>query len=67
MTKKEPTYRQAITEVEKILDQLETSALDVDNMSAAVKRAADLLQLCYKKLHETSAEVEKLLKEKEED
>ncbi|MDR1415890.1 MAG: exodeoxyribonuclease VII small subunit [Prevotellaceae bacterium] len=60
MPTKELTYKEAIAEVEKILEQLESGALDVDCMSSTVKRAADLLQLCRKKLHATEEEVKKL-------
>ncbi|MDR2813160.1 MAG: exodeoxyribonuclease VII small subunit [Prevotellaceae bacterium] len=60
---KELTYGEAIAEVEEILAQLESSTLDVDNMSAAVKRAADLLQLCRKKLHDTEQSIKKTVVE----
>jgi exodeoxyribonuclease VII small subunit len=62
MTKKELTYQQAIAEVEKILELLEGSTENVDAMSAAVKRATELLQLCHKKLRDTEEELEKQLK-----
>jgi exodeoxyribonuclease VII small subunit len=65
MQKKEPSYTEAIAEVEKILAQLESGVTDVDSMSAAVKRAADLLQLCRKKLHDTEQSVKKSMDEKE--
>ncbi|MDR1023518.1 MAG: exodeoxyribonuclease VII small subunit [Prevotellaceae bacterium] len=60
MSTKEQTYKEAIAEVEKILEQLENGTLDVDSMSGAVARAVDLLQLCRKKLHATEEEVKKL-------
>jgi exodeoxyribonuclease VII small subunit len=63
MQKKEPTYSEAIAEVEKILARLEGNAPDVDSMSAEVKRAADLLQLCRKKLHDTEQNVKKAMEE----
>ncbi|MDR0414939.1 MAG: exodeoxyribonuclease VII small subunit [Prevotellaceae bacterium] len=62
MSTKEQTYREAITEVGKILTQLESGELDVDDMSSAVKRAAELLQLCRKKLHVTEEEINEHLK-----
>ncbi|MDR3367382.1 MAG: exodeoxyribonuclease VII small subunit [Prevotellaceae bacterium] len=66
MQKNEPSYAEAIAEVEKILAHLESGVMDVDGMSAAVKRAADLLQLCRKKLHDTEQSVKKAMGEKDE-
>lgn len=63
MQKKEPTYNEAIAEVEKILARLEGNAPDVDSMAAEVKRAADLLQLCRQKLHNTEQSVKKAVEE----
>ncbi|MDR3188529.1 MAG: exodeoxyribonuclease VII small subunit [Prevotellaceae bacterium] len=65
MAKKDLSYNEAIGEVEKILAQLESSTLDVDAMSADVKRAAELLQLCRKKLHDTELSVKKSMEEEE--
>lgn len=63
MQKKEPTYTEAIAEVEKILAGLESNAPDVDSMSAEVRRAAELIQLCRKKLHDTEQAVNKTMEE----
>ena len=66
MQKKETSYSEAIAEVEKILAKLENSTPDVDSMSAEVKRASELLQLCRKKLHDTEQSVKKAMDEQEE-
>jgi exodeoxyribonuclease VII small subunit len=63
MQKKEPTYKEAIDEVEKILARLESGAPDVDSMSAEVKRAADLLLTCRRKLNDTEQNVKKVMEE----
>jgi exodeoxyribonuclease VII small subunit len=57
------SYQAALAEVEKIVAQLENNELDVDNMAEAVKRAAELLNLCRQKLGEAEAEVEKAMAE----
>jgi exodeoxyribonuclease VII small subunit len=63
MAKKEQTYKQAIAEVEKILADLESNSMDVDEMANAVKKAMDLLSFCKKKLRDTEEDIIKLLEE----
>ncbi len=66
MTKKRLSYNEAISEIEKILDQMEKEDLDVDDLSAKVKRVSELISLCRTKLSTTEAEVEKILNEMEQ-
>lgn len=63
MAKKEQTYKQAIAEVEKILADLESNSMDVDEMADAVKKAMDLLAFCKKKLRDTEEDIIKLMEE----
>jgi len=62
-TKKTMSYKEAITEIEEILKQLENNELDVDELSEKVKRVSLLVTLCKDKLHHTEKEVDKILKE----
>ena len=62
-TKKGQTYKEAITEIEEILRQLENNELDVDELSEKVKRVSQLVTLCKEKLHNTEEEIDKILKE----
>lgn len=66
MAQKKQTYHQAISEIEEILGQMESEELDVDELSAKVKRVSELVRFCRTKLKSTEAEVEKVLKEMEE-
>lgn len=66
MAPKKQTYNQAITEIEEILGQMESEELDVDELSAKVKRVSELVRFCRNKLKNTEEEVEKVLKEMEE-
>jgi exodeoxyribonuclease VII small subunit len=66
MTKKTISYSEAIKEIETILRQIEQDELDVDDLSEKVKRVSVLIKLCKEKLHQTEAEVEKILKDIEE-
>jgi exodeoxyribonuclease VII small subunit len=66
MTDKKPTYKEAITEIEEILGLMESEELDVDDLSGKVKRVSELIRMCRKKLLQTEAEIEKVLKEIED-
>ena len=58
---KEPTYTAAIKEIEEILKNIETGELDVDGLTEKVKRAADLLDICKKKLRTTEEQIQKVI------
>lgn len=53
----EKTYTQAVTELEKILVQLQHNDCDVDALAALTKRAATLLEYCRSKLTATETEI----------
>lgn len=63
VSKKPVSYKEAITEIEEILRQLENNELDVDELSEKVKRVSQLVTLCKEKLHNTEKEIDKILKE----
>ncbi len=58
---KDPTYGEAMTEIEEILEKIETGELDVDALTEKVKRVASLLDICRKKLKTTEAEIQKVI------
>jgi exodeoxyribonuclease VII small subunit len=61
MAKKNTGYKQAISELEKILKELENNDVDVDDLTEKVKRAAELIGICKEKLFHADAEIEKIL------
>ena len=63
MAKKKINYRDAIIEIQEIIQQIEDEELDVDELSDKVKRVSELLKICKEKLHNTEQEVEKILNE----
>lgn len=63
MTKKQVKYQEAIEEIEDILARIENEELDVDELSAKVKRVSSLIKTCKDKLYKTEEEVEKILKD----
>ncbi|MGB4415880.1 MAG: exodeoxyribonuclease VII small subunit [Paludibacter sp.] len=64
MTKPKLTYTEAVTELEKILSELESNAdVNMEIISERVKRAAELMEFCKKQLHELDKELEKMMSE----
>jgi exodeoxyribonuclease VII small subunit len=58
---KDPTYGEAMAEIEEILEKIESGELDVDELTDKVRRVANLLELCRKKLKTTEAEIQKVI------
>ena len=56
------TYKEAMVEMEEIVAKLEDNQLDVDELSANVKRVSELIVFCKLKLQDTEEGVEKILK-----
>lgn len=56
------SYKEAMAEIESIVTMLEENKLDVDELSAKVKRVSQLIAFCKSKLHNTEEEVENILK-----
>ena len=63
MAKKEFSFREAVVEIEDILKQIESGELDVDRLSAEVKRASELIRQCQKKLRTTEEEINSIFKD----
>ena len=55
------TYDEAMTELKGILQQLQDGQTGIEEMSAKVKRAVELIKICKEKLRSTEEEVEQLL------
>jgi exodeoxyribonuclease VII small subunit len=64
---KTPEYKDAIEELESIVSEIENETVDIDVLSAKVKRATFLIKLCRKKLKKTEIEVKNVLKEFDEE
>ena len=63
MSKKQISYNEAVAEMELIISKIENQELDIDELSANVKRVAELLSFCKTKLKSTEEEVQKILRE----
>ncbi len=62
-----PSYKEAIEEIESIVDEIENETVDVDVLTEKVKRATFLIKYCKEKLKRTDNEVKKVLKEFEKE
>lgn len=58
-----PNYRDALEEIESIVEEIESESVDVDVLTEKVKRAAYLIRICKAKLKKTDDEVKKILME----
>lgn len=63
MAKKTITYSEAYSEIEKIIEEIESDELEIDYLSEKVERVSELLKICKSKLFDTEKAVEKILKE----
>jgi len=58
----EQSYSKAIEELEIIVTEIENEDISVDELSAKVKRAAELIRICKTVLYKTEEEVNAVLK-----
>ena len=58
---KDLTYSQAISELENILRQMQSDALDIDLLATYTRRATELLTECRTRLTATDEELKTLL------
>lgn len=63
--KRTKSYKQAITEIETILEKIEHDEMDIDHLTENVEKALTLIQMCKNKLHETETSVKSLLTQEE--
>lgn len=62
--KKKETYSQAIERLEKIVRQIDSNELEIDELSEKIKEANEIIAFCTGKLTKADQEFEKLLQEK---
>jgi len=59
-------YTEAYDELQKIVSEIEDGEISVDDLSAKVKRASELIRVCKEKLTQTEGDVNQILKELED-
>lgn len=60
---KETKYEMAISQLEEIVERLENNQLGIDEMTAQLKKAQQLIKLCKDRLTKTDEEILKILGE----
>lgn len=55
------TYDSAVEEIERILNDVESNALPVEDLARAIEKSALLLAFCKRRLRATETKVEKAL------
>lgn len=59
----ETKYEMAISQLEEIVERLENNQLGIDEMTAQLKKAQQLIKLCKDRLTKTDEEIQKILGE----
>jgi len=59
-SEKDPTFEQALSELESIVENMEGGQLPLEKSLAAYKRGAELLQFCQRQLQDAQQEVKVL-------
>lgn len=54
-------YEEAVHQLESIVSRLENNEMDIDELSAELKKAQQLIKLCKDRLAKTDAEIKKIL------
>lgn len=63
---KQMNYVEAFDELQQIVSDIEEGEITVDELSAKVKRAAELIRVCKLKLTTVEGDVNKILEELED-
>ena len=66
MAKKTPTYEQAMQRLEEIVQGFEQNTLELDQLTAQLDEAQELIKLCNDKLQQVETDVKKLLNDEQE-
>ena len=61
-----PTYAEAIAELESIVARIQDESCEIDTLKSLTSRAMELLKFCKGKLFETNESLKKLLEELDE-
>lgn len=63
MDNKKFSYKESISELEKLLQEIENGSPDLDELTEKVKRATELLKLCKDNLRQTSKMIDEIIDE----
>jgi exodeoxyribonuclease VII small subunit len=60
---KKGTYAQALAEMEEIITNIQSEKYTIDELSEKVRRVSQLITFCKDKLRETDDEINKVIKQ----
>jgi exodeoxyribonuclease VII small subunit len=60
----ETKYEDAIRQLEDIVEKMENNEMGIDEMTAQLKKAQQLIKLCKDRLTKTDAEIKQILGDK---
>ena len=60
-------YREAFSELSEVLSQMQGEDVDVDELTAKVQRATELITFCRDKIKSTELEIKKIIKDFEQE
>jgi len=58
-------YEAAVEELQLIVERMEEGELDIDSLTAQLKRAQELIKMCKNRLTKTDEEIHKILDDAE--
>lgn len=61
-----PSFREAMDELEGILERIEGEEIDIDRLAEELRRAAQLLDLCRGKIRKAEVEVTQIVQSLED-
>lgn len=61
------SFREAMEELEGILERIEGEEIDIDRLAEELRRAAQLLELCRGKIRKAEVEVTQIVQSLEEE
>ncbi|HHU98334.1 MAG TPA: exodeoxyribonuclease VII small subunit [Bacteroidales bacterium] len=63
MAKKEIGFNEAMKGIEQILRNIEEGEPDIDRLSENVRKAAELIKICRRRLRETGEKIDGIMEE----
>lgn len=66
MAKDKLTYEEALKQLNAIVQQLERKEIKIDDLSATVEKAKELVDFCRDKLDKTEEDIKKIIDDNDE-
>ena len=67
MAEKKQTYKDAIKKLEKLVSQIDSEELDIDQLSDTLKEVQKLIKFCQDKLYGVDEDIKKVFEQGDKD